>query len=110
MEKTTVEMVSYRLKNGVTETDLNATHDQVNNFLKAQDGFYYRSLSQGKNGLWYDLVFWQNMECAKAAGDAFMKNPAGQNLIALTDMESVNMQHMEVATEAMTGNCEEAAM
>ena len=97
--KTTIELVTYKLKSGVSKSQLEATHEAVNNFLADQDGFYYRSCSEDNSGLIYDVVYWQTMQAAKSAGEAFMNHPAGQSLMALCDESSVNMQHMEVLTE-----------
>ena len=104
---TTIELVSYRLKDDATNEQLAATHDNVNQFLHQQDGFLYRSCSQDDSGLIYDIVYWQDMESAKAAGEAFMNHPAGQSLIGLCDESSLSMNHMEVLTEK--ANCAETA-
>ena len=108
MTTTTIEFVTYRLKAGISKQQLTATHDAVNSFLSSQPGFYYRSNSNDKDGLIYDIVYWQSMEHAKAAGEAFMKHSAGQSLIAITDVSSVSMQHMLVNAEAMI-DCNSAA-
>jgi len=102
MSQTTVEMVSYRLKNNISSEQLAATHAQVNDFLRQQPGFMYRSLSEDDKGLLFDVVYWQNMTSAKNAGEKFMTDPAGQSLIALTDETSITMRHMPVLTETPT--------
>ena len=104
---TTIELVSYRLKDNISKDQLAATHDEVNQFLLKQEGFMYRSCSEDDNGLIYDIVYWQNMETAKAAGEAFMNHPAGQSLIVLCDESSLSMNHMELLTEK--ANCSESA-
>ena len=104
---TTIELVSYKLKAGVSKEQLAATHDDVNQFLSQQDGFMYRSCSEDDNGLIYDVVYWQNMETAKAAGEAFMNHKAGQSLITLCDEKTINMSHMELLTEM--ANCSATA-
>jgi len=108
MTTTIVEMVTYQLKEGINKKQIEATHDRVNTFLKQQDGFLYRSLSQDENNLWVDICYWKDMNDAKSASDAFMASPAGQSLIDLCDMESVIMRHMPISTEAMS-NCKEPA-
>lgn len=101
MTTTVVEMVTYNLKSGVNKADFASTHDKVNEWLKKQEGFLYRSVSEDENGLLHDLAYWQDMPTAKAAGDAFMKSDEGQSLCGLIDMDSCHMRHMEVQTEAM---------
>lgn len=107
MTTTVVEMVTYKLKPQVTKTDLHTSHQGVNTFIKNQPGFLYRSVSADENDQWYDIVYWQDMESAKAAGDAFMASTEGQHLCSLVDMDSCFMRHMNVESEAMS--CEGAS-
>lgn len=102
MTTTVIELVTYKLKQGVDKSVLNDSHPQMNDFLKAQQGFLYRSLSEDKNGLLHDIVYWQDMSCAELAGKAFEQSAAGASLMSITDMESVTMQHMTAMTEAMS--------
>ncbi|NRB38949.1 MAG: hypothetical protein HRU20_10875 [Pseudomonadales bacterium] len=104
----TIELVTYRLKTGKTQSDLAATHEQVNAFLQQQPGFIYRSCSVDDAGLNYDICYWQSLEQAKTAGDAFMQSAPCQALLQLCDEESVTMRHMAASTEAM-GDCSAAA-
>ena len=105
MNNSVIELVTYKLKTGATKSQLSATHSDVNVFLAEQPGFMYRSLSEDDNGLLYDIVYWQDMEKAKSAGEAFMAHKAGQALVALTDENSISMRHMEALTE--TSACTE---
>jgi len=99
MKDTVIEMVSYQLKENASKEQLAATHEKVNAFLHTQEGFMYRSLSEDDKGLLFDVVYWQDMATAKAAGDAFMTDAAGQSLMALIDEQSVTMRHMPVQTQ-----------
>ncbi len=108
MSTTVIEMVSYKLKAGVSKEQLTATHEKVNAFLQQQAGFMYRSLSEDNDGLLFDVVYWQDMDAAKAAGEQFMADAAGQALVALTDEESITMRHMPVLTETPVA-CSSAA-
>ena len=102
-QKTVIEMVTYKLKEGVSIDQLTATHAGVKSFLSHQEGFLYRSLSEDNNGLLHDIVYWQNMAMAQKAGEAFMAHEAGQALVALTDQSTIAMRHMEALTEV--SNC-----
>jgi len=106
----TIEMVTYRLKADKTAADLAATHTAVNQFLQTQPGFLYRSSSTDDSGLVYDIVYWQTLALAQAAGEAFMAHGAGQALVALTDESSIIMRHMLADTEAAgEAGCSDAA-
>jgi len=102
MTTTVIELVTYKLKQGVDKSELNDSHPKVNDFLKTQQGFLYRSLSEDKNGLLHDIVYWQDMNCAELAAKAFEQSAACALLMSITDMESVTMQHMTAMTEAMS--------
>ena len=106
MNNSVIELVTYKLKTNTTKEQLSATHSDVNAFLEGQPGFMHRSLSEDTNGLLYDIVYCQDMEKAKNAGDAFMAHKAGQALVALTDENSISMRHMEALTE--TNSCTDA--
>lgn len=106
MTTTVVEMVTYQLKTEASNAEFIATHEPVNEWLKKQEGFLYRSVSADDNGVLHDLAYWQDMTTAKAAGDAFMASAEGQALCSLIDMNSCHMRHMQVQSEAMT--CEGA--
>ena len=101
---TVVEMVTYRLKKGVSKQALEATNEGVNSFVKQQPGFLYRSLSQDEADQWFDIVYWQDMESAKEAGTQFMSTAIGKELCELIDMDSCFMRHMPVSAEMMSCN------
>ena len=101
MTTTTIEMVTYKLKADSSVTQLQATHNEINAFCLSQPGFLYRSISQDESNTWYDIVYWQNMDNAKAAGEAFMATEVCHSLQKIIDGESVTMRHMLAVTEAM---------
>ncbi|WDE06948.1 hypothetical protein SG34_008685 [Thalassomonas viridans] len=107
MQDTVIEMVSYKLKAGVSREDLAATQEQVNGFLQTLPGFMYRSVAENDSGVLYDVVYWQDMASAKAADEAFMSHAAGKALMAIADEQSVSMSHMPVLSQAQ-GQCSAA--
>ena len=98
---TAFEIVTFSLKSGYSIDDLQPFQEKINQFLKAQDGFYYRSLSQNEQGTLFDIVYWRDMAAAKAAQAAFTEAGLCELFDGFCDMESVAIQHMEVASEAM---------
>ena len=109
MNQSIVELVQFKLKSGVSEKQLEATHESINAFLQKQPGFIYRSLSQDSDNQWIDIVYWESLETAKAASDALMQDPDGQAMVALCDMDSVSMKHLPAITEAMSASCASVA-
>ena len=96
---TAVEVVSYKLRDGIGKSELTLTHDDINSFCSEQPGFLYRSISHDQNDMWFDIVYWQDIECAKAAGEAFMANEKCQALSKLIDNETLVMRHMLAEAE-----------
>lgn len=101
MTTTVIEMVTYQIKRDTRLDHLSASHEAVNQLISQQPGFLYRSVSKDANDLWHDIVYWQDMACAQAAGDVFMASKEGQYLCSLVDMDSCHMKQMPVEAEAM---------
>jgi len=68
-----IELVRFRLQPGKTAADWLKANDKINEWMKAQPGFRYRSVSETDDGEWWDLVYWASMEAALAAGEKFMR-------------------------------------
>ena len=67
----TIELVRFRLQQGKTSADWLKANEKINEFMKAQPGFRFRSLSETDDGEWLDLVYWENLEAANAASEKF---------------------------------------
>lgn len=67
----TIELVRFRLQPGLTSADWLKANEKINDWMKAQPGFRFRSVSETDDGEWWDLVYWDNLEAAEAAGQKF---------------------------------------
>jgi hypothetical protein len=67
----TVELVRFRLQEGKTSADWLRAKEKIDDFIKAQPGFRFRSVSETDDGEWWDLVYWENLAAAEAAGAKF---------------------------------------
>ncbi|HEY5993349.1 MAG TPA: hypothetical protein VIU46_01995 [Gallionellaceae bacterium] len=68
----TIELVRFRLNQGKTAADWLKANEKINDWMKAQPGFRFRSVSETADGEWWDLVYWESLEAAHAAGEKFM--------------------------------------
>ncbi len=68
----TIELVRFRLQPGKTAADWLKANEKIDEWMKAQPGFRFRSISETDEGEWWDLVYWASMEAALAAGEKFM--------------------------------------
>lgn len=72
-----IELVRFRLAPGKTAADWLKVNEKINDWMKAQPGFRFRSVSEAEDGEWWDLVYWASMEAALAAGEKFMPELGG---------------------------------
>ncbi len=66
-----IEIVRFRLRQGKTAAEWLAAAEKMSAWLKTQPGFRLRSLSETADGEWIDMLCWENMEAAEAAGERF---------------------------------------
>jgi hypothetical protein len=102
-----IEMVQFKLNPGVSESDFLAADQPISAWVGKQPGFRYRSLSRQDDGTWSDIVYWDSMENAKAAGEVFMKDQGQSSFMAMIDHGSVQMNHSQVLSCVM-GTCSDA--
>lgn len=88
----TIELVRFRLQQGKTSTDWLKANEKINDWIKQQPGFRFRSLSETDDGEWIDMVYWENLESAKTAGAKFGEE-VGPHCEPLIDMTSVVVSH-----------------
>lgn len=92
-----IEIVSFKLLSEASESALlEATHESQG-FVEQLQGFQYRSLSYNNDThTWTDVVYWDSMSDALSAGEKFMDSPQCQPLMALIDIETVNIKRQVI--------------
>lgn len=83
-----IELVRFRLQSGKTATDWLKVNEKINDWMKTQPGFQFRSVSETEDGEWWDLVYWTSMEAAVAAGEKFLRD-LGEAIMPLVAPGSV---------------------
>jgi hypothetical protein len=100
---TVLELVVFRVKDGVTREQLVATSDTVSGWAQQQSGFVSRELSHDADSdRWIDIVRWRTIEDAKAA--AAMSSSSCAPMFALIDMDSTLMLHAEPVVAPVGGD------
>jgi len=93
-----LELVVFKLKDGVTREQLLATNDGVSAWAQRQSGSISRELSYDAEGdRWVDIVWWRSIEDAQAAAAAAMTSASCAPMFALIDMDATSMIHAEPA-------------
>ncbi|MGR3635605.1 MAG: antibiotic biosynthesis monooxygenase family protein [Shimia sp.] len=94
-----LEIVRYRVKDGVTPEAALAAWEKSQPFANAQPGFVSRKLAHTSEGIFADIVEWETMEAALAVMEEFKvdKHPELADLVAVLDDDSVEIQHFTVS-------------
>jgi hypothetical protein len=95
--KNALEIVTYKIKDGVTVPDfLKASAQLEEGFARKQEGFMGRTFARSEGNEWVDVIRWQSMAAAEAASKAAMESPACGPMFGMIDEPSVKMMHFEV--------------
>jgi phenylalanine-4-hydroxylase len=80
-----VELVSFYLKEGITQADFLCVHEKFHNeFISKQKGYISHKLIV-KDNTWSELVVWETMEDVQSAFKAIYENAAAAEYMALID-------------------------
>ncbi len=92
--RSALELVVYRLRDGVSRETFLDTNEAVSAWISRQPGFVSRDLvHDGDGDRWVDVVWWETMEHAHAASELAMTSESCAPMFALIDMESALMLH-----------------
>jgi hypothetical protein len=93
-----LELVVFKLSEGVSSEQLLGTVDAVSNWAGEQPGFVSRELAHDPEGdRWIDVVWWETMEDAQTAAEVAMSSESCAPMFALIDLESTLMIHGDLA-------------
>jgi hypothetical protein len=94
-----LEIVRYRVKDGVTADQAMAAWDKSQNFAKSQAGFMTRKLAHTEDGIYADITEWSDMAAAMAVMEEFKvdKYPELADLMNILDQDSIEIQHFNVS-------------
>ena len=93
-----IEIVRYRLNEGVLPEAAVAAWEKSQSFAAAQAGFVRRRVAVTAEGDWIDEVEWETLKDAHAASAAFDSeaHPELMDLIAVLDQSSMSMSHYTI--------------
>lgn len=89
----TVEVVTFALNVGVSESQLVNAAYKINADLAKQPGFISRNLAFDKKGEWVDIIHWRNLASAEAAAQNMMQNEKAGEFFSLIDQNKMKMVH-----------------
>jgi hypothetical protein len=94
-----VEIVTFKLANGVTEDAFIKAGEAAVSFMKTRKGFVSRRLSRSADGTYTDHVTWATIEDAKQSMDASMKEPTLGPFIQSIDPASMKIEHQTLVSQ-----------
>ena len=102
MEKTTViEMVLFKVNEGVEIEFAKKELIKVNEFLVEQEGFVSRKISISDEGQFLDLVYWTDMNSAMAAANKVMQSADLLKTFSIIDENTQIYKHFELFNETI---------
>lgn len=90
------EIVTFQLKDGVTDAAFVEISKASAAFVAAAPGFISRQLSKGGDGVWTDYVLWADMASAIAVGKAFPDQDFAPALMGAIKSGTAQMRHQHV--------------
>jgi len=88
-----VEISEFRLNAGADEEAFLEASQEMMNALKKQGGIVNRELLKAEDGLWIDLVHWENMDTAKSVANNVMKIPSCLEFLDMIDQASIKSRY-----------------
>lgn len=95
----TVEMVTFRTGEAVTDEAFLKASEAIGEWAKQQPGFEYRALAKKENGEWLDTVYWADHQSAMNAAEAFPKAMGDAEFMAMIKPDSVSVEHAAVLSQ-----------
>jgi hypothetical protein len=93
-----LELVVFKVKEGVTREQLLGTVDAVSIWARAQPGFVSRDLTYDAEGdRWVEIIWWATMADAEASAKAAETAEECAPMFALIDPEQMQFLHAEPA-------------
>ena len=96
MSKQVIEMVTYKLNDGVSKETFVDAARAMNTWIESRPGFLQRRLSCSEDGTWIEHIHWADMASAKAAAAEIGSDPANAAALSSIDGPSVKISHSEL--------------
>ena len=98
---TTIEMVLFKIKEGITTKFAQKELIKVNEFLAEQEGFISRETALSDDEQFLDIVYWTDINSAKAAANKVMQNPDAMKVFSIIDQKSQIFKHFEIFNDTV---------
>lgn len=93
---TVVERVSFQLNEGYSVEQGKEAMTGLNDYLIKQKGFVSRTTTVSEDGIFLDLVYWEDLESAKNAAEKIMKEPKNAQSFEVINQGTMQFGHFEI--------------
>lgn len=94
MQHEIIELVTFSAKDNTSKHTMIKANSDIHLWFRRQPGFLRRRLSQTRDGMWVDMIFWCDEACASQAASAF---PHARETSAFRDLIEVQSVQFHVA-------------
>jgi len=102
MDKATViEMVLFRTNEGIKPEEAKTELKKLNDFLTKQKGFISRKTAVADDGQYLDIVYWTDLNTAKAASDKAMQDPDTLKVFNIIEQKTMLFKHFEIFNDTL---------
>lgn len=88
-----IEVVIFKAKTGVTDSQLQAAASAITPILSAMPGFIRRDLGESEGGDYMDVIHWQDLAAAEAAAEKVMTIAQCVAFFDLIDQSQMQFMH-----------------
>ena len=96
---TVIEMVLFKVKEGIEIEFAQKELIKVNDFLTKQEGFISRKISISDERQFLDIVFWTDMNSAVTAANKVMQNADLLKIFSIIDEKTQLFKHFTIFNE-----------
>jgi len=98
---TVIEMVLFRINEGITIEFAQSELINLNKFLAEQEGFISRKISISDDGQFLDIVYWTDINSAMTAANNLMQIPEAMKNFSVIDQKTVLFKHFTIFNETI---------
>ncbi len=88
-----MEIVEYKLKSNVETASFLESSKVIQKWAEKQRGCSSRKMALGDDGVWVEIMFWDNMENAMNAHNRFMADNGKSEFMQMLDPSTLKMAH-----------------
>lgn len=100
MKTHVLEIVTFRLRSGVSVEEFTAAGEATMPPVRQLPGFVDRRLVLAESGGFTDIVEWESMEAARGAMHAFGEIPEANVFAKMIDMDTLDLTHQRIVVRS----------